>query len=212
MAAIIEVNARISHSDPKLDLKVNLLPYHIGNHVFIKLSDSSHTLNIAGYQLSDLIDSLVAIQGTLKALGFDCGWKRGILLATWTRTPIVCGLPSSFLGAGCNARPHLLTGTKMPTYSYADTIKKLGELRTWDSDKLYKLIFVVAAFDGNVFASAFDSIEGKNWQVEVKALYNPTTRNKIECIKMVRDRTGMGLREAKEWVEQNIPGCNPNAY
>jgi hypothetical protein len=40
-----------------------------------------------------------------------------------------------------------------------------------------------------------------------KQFYNPVIglHNKIQAIKFVREQTGWGLKEAKDWVEAKIP-------
>ena len=35
---------------------------------------------------------------------------------------------------------------------------------------------------------------------------------KLECIKFVRGKTGMALKEAKDWIEKNMPEHHPDNY
>ncbi len=85
----------------------------------------------------------------------------------------------------------------------SEVIKRLAQLRYFDTEGLYKLVFDMASIDGEVFIKAFD---GPRWQEQVKKLWNKDSRNLIECIKFVRSETNMGLSEAKKWCEANIDG------
>ena len=46
-----------------------------------------------------------------------------------------------------------------------------------------------------------DMIGENGWEVEIRAYCRQNLDKKIQCIKKLRELTGMGLKEAKDWIE-----------
>lgn len=77
-----------------------------------------------------------------------------------------------------------------------NTYKRVIEIFKDNENMDYReLVYKFASEYPNQFVELFVS----KWEEEAKKMYNPNT--KIQTIKFVRESSGMGLKEAKEWVE-----------
>ncbi len=94
---------------------------------------------------------------------------------------------------------------KLTTEEFIAAIKELSVLELNELVKACEEEFGVSAAAGVVVAAAADSAaeveEKTEWDVELTEV-GP---NKVKVIKLVRDYTGLGLKEAKELVD-NAPG------
>ena len=87
----------------------------------------------------------------------------------------------------------------------AETMKKLltfaREGINWDAvmDNLIQT-------QPDLVAKAVEEVSSGDWTNQVRRFANEGN-SKVPVIKLCRELSGYGLKEAKDWVEENIPNC-----
>ncbi|MGI5969504.1 MAG: 50S ribosomal protein L7/L12 [Lachnospiraceae bacterium] len=90
---------------------------------------------------------------------------------------------------------------KMTTQEFIDAIKGMTVLELNDLVKACEEEFGVSAAAGVVVAAAGDAGAAAEEKTEFDVELTEVGPNKVKVIKVVRDATGLGLKEAKEVVE-----------
>ena len=93
---------------------------------------------------------------------------------------------------------------KMTTAEFIDAIKELTVLELNDLVKACEEEFGVSAAAGVVVAAAGGAAEAAEEKTEFDVELTEVGPNKVKVIKVVREATGLGLKEAKELVD-NAP-------
>ena len=91
--------------------------------------------------------------------------------------------------------------TKLTTAEFIDAIKELSVLELNDLVKACEEEFGVSAAAGVVVAAAGADAGSAEEKTEFDVELTEVGPNKVKVIKVVRDATGLGLKEAKEVVE-----------
>ena len=89
----------------------------------------------------------------------------------------------------------------MTTQEFIDAIKELSVLELNDLVKACEEEFGVSAAAGVVVAAAGGAAEGGAEKDEFDVELTEVGPNKVKVIKVVREVTGLGLKEAKEVVD-----------
>ena len=89
----------------------------------------------------------------------------------------------------------------MTTQEFIDAIKGMTVLELNDLVKACEEEFGVSAVAGVVVAAAGDAGAAAEEKTEFDVELTEVGPNKVKVIKVVRDATGLGLKEAKEVVE-----------
>ncbi len=89
----------------------------------------------------------------------------------------------------------------MTTQEFIDAIKGMTVLELNDLVKACEEEFGVSAAAGVVVAAAGDAGAAAEEKTEFDVELTEVGPNKVKVIKVVRDATGLGLKEAKEVVE-----------
>lgn len=89
----------------------------------------------------------------------------------------------------------------MTTQEFIDAIKGMSVLELNDLVKACEEEFGVSAAAGVVAVAAADAGAAEEEKTEFDVELTETGANKVKVIKVVRDATGLGLKEAKEVVE-----------
>ena len=89
----------------------------------------------------------------------------------------------------------------MTTQEFIDAIKGMTVLELNDLVKACEEEFGVSAAAGVVVAAAGDAGAAAEEKTEFDVELTEVGPNKVQVIKVVRDATGLGLKEAKEVVE-----------
>ncbi len=89
----------------------------------------------------------------------------------------------------------------MTTQEFIDAIKGMTVLELNDLVKACEEEFGVSAAAGVVVAAAADAGAAAEEKTEFDVELTEVGPNKVKVIKVVRDATGLGLKEAKEVVE-----------
>ncbi len=89
----------------------------------------------------------------------------------------------------------------MTTQEFIDAIKGMTVLELNDLVKACEEEFGVSAAAGVVVAAAGDAGAAAEEKTEFDVELTDVGPNKVKVIKVVRDATGLGLKEAKEVVE-----------
>ena len=90
---------------------------------------------------------------------------------------------------------------KLSTQEFIDAIKELSVMELNDLVKACEEEFGVSAAAGVVVAAAADPAEAAEEKTEFDVELTEIGAEKIKVIKVVREATGLGLKEAKEAVE-----------
>ncbi len=90
---------------------------------------------------------------------------------------------------------------KLSTQEFIDAIKELSVMELNDLVKACEEEFGVSAAAGMVFAPAAGPAEAAEEKTEFDVELTEIGAEKIKVIKVVREATGLGLKEAKEAVE-----------
>ena len=90
---------------------------------------------------------------------------------------------------------------KMTTEEFIAAIKELSVLELNDLVKACEEEFGVSAAAGVVVAAAADGAAAAEEKDEFDVELTEVGPNKVKVIKVVRDATGLGLKEAKELVD-----------
>ena len=90
---------------------------------------------------------------------------------------------------------------KMTTAEFIDAIKELSVLELNELVKACEEEFGVSAAAGVVVAAAGGAAEAAEEKTEFDVELTEVGPNKVKVIKVVREATGLGLKEAKEFVE-----------
>lgn len=90
---------------------------------------------------------------------------------------------------------------KLTTAEFIDAIKELSVLELNDLVKACEEEFGVSASAGVVVAAAGDAKAAEEEKTEFDVELTEIGPNKVKVIKVVRDLTGLGLKEAKAAVE-----------
>ena len=93
---------------------------------------------------------------------------------------------------------------KMTTAEFIDAIKELSVLELNDLVKACEEEFGVSAAAGVVVAAAGGAAEAAEEKTEFGVGLTEVGPNKVKVIKVVRELTGLGLKEAKDVVD-NAP-------
>ena len=93
---------------------------------------------------------------------------------------------------------------KMTTAEFIDAIKELSVLELNDLVKACEEEFGVSAAAGVVVAAAGGAAEAAEEKTEFDVELTEVGPNKVKVIKVVRELTGLGLKEAKDVVD-NAP-------
>ncbi len=94
---------------------------------------------------------------------------------------------------------------KLTTEEFIEAIKELSVLELNDLVKACEEEFGVSAAAGVVVAAAAGPEEEAEEQTEFTVELTEIGENKVKVIKVVREVTGLGLKEAKDVVD-NAPG------
>ena len=86
---------------------------------------------------------------------------------------------------------------------YKQAIKVLEQVTDWRH-----LVFTIAAVNPSAVVAAFEQEYGKLLENKIKQMH-ADGYGKIPCIKYYREVTSVGLREAKEAIEQICPEWHP---
>ena len=89
---------------------------------------------------------------------------------------------------------------KMTTAEFIDAIKELSVLELNDLVKACEEEFGVSAAAGVVVAAAGGAAEAAEEKTEFDVELTEVGPNKVKVIKVVREATGLGLKEAKDLV------------
>ena len=89
----------------------------------------------------------------------------------------------------------------MTTQEFIDAIKEMTVLELNDLVKACEEEFGVSAAAGVVVAAAGGAAEGGAEKDEFDVELTEVGANKVKVIKVVREATGLGLKEAKDLVE-----------
>ena len=89
----------------------------------------------------------------------------------------------------------------MTTAEFIDAIKAMTVLELNDLVKACEEEFGVSAAAGVVVAAAGDAGAAAEEKTEFDVELTDVGPNKVKVIKVVREATGLGLKEAKEFVE-----------
>ena len=89
---------------------------------------------------------------------------------------------------------------KMTTAEFIDAIKELSVLELNDLVKACEEEFGVSAAAGVVVAAAGPAVEAEE-KTEFDVELTEVGPNKVKVIKVVREETGLGLKEAKDVVD-----------
>ena len=90
---------------------------------------------------------------------------------------------------------------KLTTAEFIDAIKELSVLELNDLVKACEEEFGVSAAAGVVVAAAAGDAAAAEEKDEFDVELTEVGRNKVKVIKVVREATGLGLKEAKEVVD-----------
>ena len=90
---------------------------------------------------------------------------------------------------------------KLPTAEFIDAIKELSVLELNDLVKACEEEFGVSAAAGGVVAAAAGDAAAAEEKDEFDVELTEVGPNKVKVIKVVREATGLGLKEAKEVVD-----------
>ena len=90
---------------------------------------------------------------------------------------------------------------KMTTEEFIEAIKELSVLELNDLVKACEEEFCVSAAAGVVVAAAGGDAEAAEEKDEFDVELTEVGPNKVKVIKVVREATGLGLKEAKELVD-----------
>ncbi len=93
---------------------------------------------------------------------------------------------------------------KLTTEEFIDAIKELSVIELNDLVKACEEEFGVSAAAGVVVAAAGPAAEAEEEKTEFDVELTEIGPNKVKVIKVVRDATGLGLKEAKDVVD-NAP-------
>ena len=90
---------------------------------------------------------------------------------------------------------------KLSTQEFIDAIKELTVLELNDLVKACEEEFGVSAAAGVVVAAAADAGAAEEEKTEFDVELTEVGPNKVKVIKVVREATGLGLKEAKDLVD-----------
>jgi len=90
---------------------------------------------------------------------------------------------------------------KLTTAEFIEAIKELSVLELNDLVKACEEEFGVSAAAGVVVAAAGGAVEAEEEKTEFDVELTEVGPNKVKVIKIVREATGLGLKEAKEVVD-----------
>ena len=90
---------------------------------------------------------------------------------------------------------------KLTTAEFIEAIKELSVLELNDLVKACEEEFGVSAAAGMVMAGPAGATEEKEEKTEVDVELTEVGPNKVKVIKVVREATGLGLKEAKDVVD-----------
>ena len=90
---------------------------------------------------------------------------------------------------------------KLTTAEFIDAIKELSVLELNDLVKACEEEFGVSAAAGVVVAAAGGAAEAAEEKTEFAGELTEVGPNKVKVIKVVREATGLGLKEAKDLVD-----------
>ena len=90
---------------------------------------------------------------------------------------------------------------KLTTAEFIDAIKELSVLELNDLVKACEEEFGVSAAAGVVVAAAADGAAAAQEKTEFDVELTEVGPNKVKVIKVVREATGLGLKEAKDLVD-----------
>ena len=90
---------------------------------------------------------------------------------------------------------------KLTTAEFIDAIKELSVLELNDLVKACEEEFGVSAAAGVVVAAAADGAAAAEVKTEFDVELTEVGPNKVKVIKVVREATGLGLKEAKDLVD-----------
>ena len=90
---------------------------------------------------------------------------------------------------------------KLTTAEFIDAIKELTVLELNDLVKACEEEFGVSAAAGVVVAAAGDGAAAAEQKYSCNVELSEVSPNKVKVIKVVREATGLGLKEAKEVVD-----------
>ena len=90
---------------------------------------------------------------------------------------------------------------KLTTAEFIDAIKELSVLELNDLVKACEEEFGVSAAAGVVVAAAADGAAAAEEKTEFDVELTEVGPNKVKVIKVVREATGLGLKEAKDVVD-----------
>ena len=90
---------------------------------------------------------------------------------------------------------------KMTTAEFIDAIKELSVLELNDLVKACEEEFGVSAAAGVVVAAGAGEVAAEEEKTEFDVELTEVGPNKVKVIKVVREATGLGLKEAKEVVD-----------
>ena len=90
---------------------------------------------------------------------------------------------------------------KLPTAEFIEAIKELSVLELNDLVKACEEEFGVSAAAGVVVAAAGGAAAAEEEKTEFDVELTEVGPNKVKVIKVVREATGLGLKEAKEVVD-----------
>lgn len=90
---------------------------------------------------------------------------------------------------------------KLTTAEFIDAIKELSVLELNDLVKACEEEFGVSAAAGVVVAAAADGGAAEEEKTEFDVELTEVGPNKVKVIKVVREATGLGLKEAKDLVD-----------
>ena len=96
---------------------------------------------------------------------------------------------------------------KLTTAEFIDAIKELSVLELNDLVKACEEEFGVSAAAGVVVAAAAGDAAAAEEKDEFDVELTEVGPNKVKVIKVVREATGLGLKEAKEVVDGPQRGC-----
>ena len=90
---------------------------------------------------------------------------------------------------------------KLSTQEFIDAIKELSVMELNDLVKACEEEFGVSAAAGVVVAAAADAGAAEEEKTEFDVELTEVGPNKVKVIKVVREATGLGLKEAKDLVD-----------
>ena len=101
---------------------------------------------------------------------------------------------------------------KLSTQEFIDAIKELTVLELNDLVKACEEEFGVSAAAGVVVAAAATEGPAEEEKTEFDVELTEVGPNKVKVIKVVREATGLGLKEAKDLVDSAPEGTERGCY